>query len=253
VKIGFWSIVMIALAISIIMLSYGYFQQYQPNREETDALKVYAGQLQAEANKRKQAEKRRSLAESMVLASAAQWGQIVAARTPPNNLRQGGINLAVNAWQLVIDARQYRNSVQRAVNKQLKVGGVKVINGPTVPAPSESPNAIVAQYFNYPAIPFPVVIFNLGQVTVQGTYRQIEANMMGWSHMPNYLAVADGLTFSGTSPVLTGTYNVEIVGYIRGDVVYPTVRESGGTGAGGGGGVPAAGAPGGRSGRLSAD
>jgi hypothetical protein len=59
--------------------------------------------------------------------------------------------------------------------------------------------------------------------------------------MPNYLAVADGLQLSGTTPTMTGTYNLTLVAYIRGTEVAPTVPES--TGAVQGGQGPAANTP----------
>lgn len=64
--------------------------------------------------------------------------------------------------------------------------------------------------------------------------------------MPNFLAVADGLQITGTSPVLTGTYNLTMVAFIRGDRVFPRVPDGVAAPAGGApgpGGAP--GAPGG--------
>ena len=99
-------------------------------------------------------------------------------------------------------------------------------------------NQLLASFFNYPAIPFPVVIFDFGTITVQGTYRQIMDHVRAYKNMPNYLAVTDGLRIDGTSPNLTGTYNLSIVGFIRAKKIAPAVNEgvaSGSTGAAGGG------------------
>jgi len=55
------------------------------------------------------------------------------------------------------------------------------------------------------------------------------------------LAVADGLNLTGTAPILTGTYNLSVVGYIRSNIVYPGVKEGAPTtmpAGGGGGGAP---------------
>ena len=71
--------------------------------------------------------------------------------------------------------------------------------------------------------------------------------------MRNYLATTDGLTISGTSPNLTATYNLVVVGYIRGSEVAPVVPEGNigvpvqsgaqpAAGAGAGGAVPGGGA-----------
>ena len=245
-KLGFIPVLVMGLSIGAIILSWAYFWNYQPDVLEAKYTNDQAVLLQNNANGRPAADKRLKLATDMVNQASAKWQDIVAVKTPPQSLAQGGINMAVSAWQMTIDARVFRNSIQRAINKQLKVGGVKVINGPMVPMPSEDASAVVSDFFNYPAIPFPVVVFDLGQVTVQGTYSQIVTNMSSWSSMPNYLAVADGLALTGTAPILTGTYNVTVVGYIRGHILYPTVQQgisvaglgSGGPSFGNGSGAP---------------
>ena len=69
--------------------------------------------------------------------------------------------------------------------------------------------------------------------------------------MPNYLAVADGLRLDGTSPNLTGTYNLTIVGFMRTKSLAPDVPEgaavasTGMQGMGGTGmsGIPPSGMP----------
>jgi hypothetical protein len=241
-KIGPITIIIIGFSLALIAVFYAFFHHWQPNQQTAEHWGRYAGELEREAGKLKQAQDRKRRAEEMVNERAREWQQVVAVRTPPASLGAGGINLAVNAWQLTVDARTFRNNVQRAVNRQLRSGGVRVISGPSVPMPDDNASAIVANYFNYPAIPFPVVIYDLGQVTVQGTYAQITANMRAWSTMPNYLAVADGLRVDGTGQILTGTYNLTVVGYLRAPAVYPTVPEAGG---GAPGGAPPGGAGGG--------
>jgi len=236
-KIGALPIFLIGLAVGVIALSYAFFREWQPNKTETRYYQELRQLREAEGAKLADAEKRVEDAKAMVNEKAAEWRTVVQQHTPPPALSRGGINLAVNAWQLTVDARAFRNNVQRALNAQVRKGGITVVNGPTVPFPEEEATSVVANYFNYPAIPFPVVIFDLGAVTVQGTYDQIAANVRSWSRMPGYLAVADGLALTGTSPALTGTYNLSLVGYIRGDRVYPAVPAGAAPqdGAGGGG------------------
>ena len=242
-KIGALPIFLIGLAVGLIALSFAFFKEWKPNKTETQYQNDQRDLYVAEGAKLPIAVKRVEKAKQMVNEKAAQWRSVVEAHTPTDSVNSGGINLAVHAWQLTVDAAKFRNNVQRAVNAQIRYGGVVVPNGPFVPAPEEAASSIVADYFNYPAIPFPVVIFDLGTVTVQGTYAQIAANVRGWSRMRKYLAVASGLALSGTSPNLTGTYNLTIVGYIRGDKVYPAVPE--GAAAGGAGGCAAPARPGG--------
>lgn len=238
-KIGFGPIVSFGLMFLIICLAWTA-RSYVPDEKEAKIKNDYADALKAEGAHLRDAEKRRDNAKAEVNRLAAAWQQVVAAKTPPASL-PNGINLAENAYQLTVDSAIYRNSIQKAVNAQIKKGGVKVINEPYVTQPTDDASQIVLTYYNYPAIPFPVVIFDLGQVTVQGTYPQICENMRAWKDMPNYLAVADRLTLTGTAPVLTGTYSVSMVGFIRGDKIYPVVnvapQPNGAGGAGGGGGA----------------
>lgn len=194
-------------------------------------------------NQKKKAEERVATATRLVNEQADLWNVIAASHTPPGDVKQGGINLAVNAWQLSVDTRKFRNNVQRALNAQLVKGGVKVPNGPYIPGPSENDpvGGLLASYYNYPAISFPVVIYDLGTVTVTGTYAQIMKNVREWKNMPGYLAVTDGLRIDGTAPHMTGTYQLTLVGFIRGKEVFPSVPEGAGgasAGAGRGAGMP---------------
>lgn len=234
-KLSSLTIIIIGLAVMIVALGVG-LRSFLPDMEETKLQKAYAEQLKTEAMKQAQANKRVEKAIATVNQMAREWQSVVAAKTPPADVGAGGINLAVHRWQLVNDVKSFRNNVQRAVNAQVKRGGVTVIQGPFVPMPTDSATQVVESYFNYPAIRFPVTIFDLGQVTVRGTYDQITENVRAWKDMPRYLAVASGLQIQGTSPKLTATYNVTIVGYIRGEKIAAPVPEVAGAPGGGGGG-----------------
>lgn len=244
-KLGFVAWLALGISVAVIILSYAYFWKYQPDLEEATDKFAQAQELHDEAEKLPQSQKRQVQAAAAVNATFAKWAALVPTKTPTTSLKQGGIDLAEDPNRLMLDVKIFRDSIQKAVNKQVQAGGVKVINGPTIPLPPSDPNSVVSGFFNFPAEPFPVVIFDLGQITVQGTYQQIEANMKAWTYMPNYLAVADGLSLTGTSPILTGTYNLSMVGFIRGTVVYPSINAgnlAGGAapspniGGGGGGG-----------------
>jgi hypothetical protein len=242
------TIYILGVAVAIIALSFAFFHQFIPNSADAASYAERRAELEAEANKLPDSKRKVEQAKQMVRAQAAAWRSIAATRTPPQNVNQGGINLAVNAWQLSVDVRKFRNSIQKAVNAQVRKGGVRVVNGPLVPAPDinaavSGQGGLLTSYFNFPVYPFPVVIFDLGQVTVQGTYQQILANVRSYKNMPRYLAVTDGLQISGTSPNLTGTYNLSILGYIRGKDVFPPVPEAAAGGAGGGGGFGGPGGP----------
>lgn len=246
-KLSSWTIYIIGIAIAIIALSFGYFHQFMPNSAEARSFNERADELEAEANKLGRAKDRVKRAEEMVNAEAAKWRSIVATRTPRTNVNDGGINLGVNGWQLTVDSQKFANNIQRAVNKQLLAGGVRVTQAPFVPRPNvaESGNALLTSYYNLSTYGFPVVIFNLGTVTVEGTYDQIKENFRAWRSMPRYLAVADGLSLTGTGNQLTGTYQVSVVGFIRGTDIFPAVPEGAPAAGGAAGGGFAPSAPGG--------
>lgn len=249
-KLGRFAILMIGIMIFIAASSWGYFYCYMPNSKEVGLLNDNKALNDAEAAKMPKAKARFELAKKMIDLKADDWRAIVETRTPPMDLAHGGIDLSVNPWQLAVDTPKYRDSVQRAVNAQIKKGGIKVISAPLVPpTDANAPvNQILSSVFNYPALKFPVVIFDFGTITVQGTYQQILANVRAYKNMPNYLAVTDGLRIDGTSPNLTGTYNLTVVGFIRTKSLAPDVPEgaavaSTGFGGMGGGMAPGAGGP----------
>lgn len=254
-KLSPLTIVIIGLAVMLVALGVG-LRSFLPDMKETEMVRQNAADLKREAEKQALANRRVEKAIAKVNQMAREWQGVVAAKTPPADVASGGINLAVHRWKLVNDAFVFRNNVQRAVNAQVKKGGVRVVQGPLVPMPTENATQIVETYFNYPAIRFPVAVFDLGQVTVQGTYSQITENMRSWAAMPRYLAVASDLQITGTSPRLTGTYNVTVVAYIRGDKIAAPVPEVPGAtvianqGGGGGGGAPRGGPAGGGGGGL---
>ena len=239
---------LIFISLSAIFLSLGYFKYWSPNQEEAKYNVDQANLLYSESAKLGAAVKKKNAAVESIKTAERKWLPIVETKTPLADTARGGINLNVNRLQLLLDTKRFRNNVQRALNHQLLVGGVQQVVGPRVPGVTDQdePNNVLASYYNYPAVPFPVVIYDLGQVTVKGTYEQIMKNVRSWDNFPRYLAVAHGLQLTGTAPILTGTYDLSIVGYIRYDGMYgqiPATSAGGGTGAGGFGAV--GGGPGG--------
>ena len=229
-----------------------------PNQEDATNKVTQANNLYAEGYKLAQSVKKKNNAIETVKAAEAAWIPIVNEKTPVQRTEYGGININVHQYKLLLDTKRFRNSIQTALNSQLHVGGVKAILGPRVPGVTDQdePNSVLANYYNYPAVPFPVVIHDLGQVQVQGTYEQIMKNVRSWENFPHYLAVAHGLQLQGTAPTLTGTYNLSIVAYIRYDGMFGPVpgTTAGGTAGGGpaGGGFGGPAGPGGPGGPTSA-
>lgn len=250
-KLSPLTIYIIGISLFSIIASFAWAQYYQVNQRQAENYRQNLEQLNAEAAKQGQADKRLQKAVDEVKKADAAWQAIVAKKTPSSSLATGGIDLSVNRYQLSVDVRKFRNSVQLAVNRQLRSGGVEVVSGPYVPGSNDTDltGNILASYFNVATYSYPVVIYDLGQVTVIGTYKQITDHVRAWSKMPNYLAVADDLHISGTSPNLTGTYSLQLVGFMKAKSLSPDVpeRQVGGTGSGGaspfGGGSPFGGPP----------
>ncbi len=220
------TVLVLGLMIAVIAISYGLFQHFIPNMRDASAYNTWGQQLETEGNKMPRAKQRVENAKAQVQEISDNWQQTVARRTPPASVAAGGINVAANPYQLTVDSRTFRDNMQRAVNRQLKVGGVTVMNGAEVPFPTEDPDTILSSYYNYPNVKYPVAIFDLGQVTVRGSFDQISANIRGWSSMPHFLAVADGLQIQGLSPNLTATYNVTLVAFVRGKKVAPPIAQA---------------------------
>lgn len=241
-KLSALPIILIGLAVGVVVASWAFFHKYRLNSEQAKFNNDQAQLLEDEAAKMPTARKRVQDAENLVREKEAAWNEVVATRTLPGR-SPVGIDLNQNDWQLAIEVRRFRNSAQRALNAQLKRGGVTVVNGPSIPMPEPNSTAVLSNYFNYPAVSFPVLIWDLGAVTIRGTYKQISDHVRAWSRMPNYLAVTDGLQITGTSPMLTATYNLSLVGYIEVDALYPALPEGGAPA--GGGGAPGPGGPGG--------
>jgi len=236
-KLSAWVINVIGLAVALIALSYALFHTKLPNDAEAKMYRQRTEELEAQAALQSKAEKRVSEAVALVNSAASQWKRVVATRTPATDVNAGGIDLDVNGWQLSVDTQKFAKNVQRAINKQVVRGGVRVTQAPTAPRPDvNSPvNGLLASYYNYPAFPYPVLILDLGQVTVEGTYKQIMDNVRSYATMPRYLAMADGLSLTGTGDKLTGTYRIQVVGFIRGKKIYPNVPEGAAAAAPGGG------------------
>jgi hypothetical protein len=235
-----WTIIIMAFSLSLALLSYVFFYKYRPALTEIAYAKDLADKQEQVANDLPKAKKNVEKAIAIVNEKTALWNKYVATRTPPTSVAAGGIDLTVSPLELVTDTYKFRDSIQKAVNAQVKAGGVKVLEpGPYVPAqidPNYTGN-LLSSFYHFPDFDFPVVLFDFGTVRVQGTYDQIMANVRSYKSMPHYLAVTDGLRIDGTSPHLIGTYQLSIVGFIRGTKIHAAIPEantgSSGTGASG--------------------
>ncbi len=113
------SIFVIGLSLAVIAAMVT-LTNFLPNVEEAKYRNELANKYIFEAGKQKQTNDKVKKAEQDVEKMELEWQKIVAVKTPPNNVGTGGINLAVNRWQLTNDSVKFRNSIQQSVNRQLK-------------------------------------------------------------------------------------------------------------------------------------
>src|SRR5471030_3275431 len=160
-KLGRFAILMIGIMIFVSASAWGYFLYYMPNMKEVGMLNDNKTANDAEAAKMPQAKKRVEKAKQMIDVKAAAWQKYVETRTPGMSLKEHGVDLSVNPWQLAVDTPKFRNDIQRAVNEQVKKGGVKVLTSPLVQRldPNLPVNQILSTFYNYPALKFPVLVF----------------------------------------------------------------------------------------------
>jgi hypothetical protein len=213
-KISPITVLVWCIAIAMIAITYGLSKR-QPTMETVEKYKVYRDGMRAEQLKWRQAVDKVKATTALGRQAVAQWNQIAAAHTMPAVPDPLAIDLSIDGGRLAMQMPAYRNKIQAMINTQVKAGGVTVIQGPVLPPAPTQPDTIVASYFHFP-LPSttPVLVFDLGNITVTGTYQQIADNVRAWKNMPHFLAVADGLRLNGTSPKLTGTYTVSIVGFV---------------------------------------
>ncbi|MFN8139780.1 MAG: hypothetical protein U0R49_08290 [Fimbriimonadales bacterium] len=218
----------------------------------------------------KAAQQRVEIALNEVAKANADWDKTAKTRTPA----EGRISLTDNRWQLTVKVRAWHATVERDIKNWITRGGVTLVGpGPLIPFPTDVPNDLIEYYFNYPALKFPVCFWDLGTITVQGTYEAITKHVRSWSFIPGYIASVKGLSITGTGTRLTGRYQLSILAYINTSEVFggegensrvPDNSKGGGQSGngtmdrpapttGGGGGGPAGGAPGSGGGRAGAE
>jgi hypothetical protein len=155
------------------------------------------------------------------------WKLIAARRTPS----VGAMNLTPQRWQVVVNARRWHGQVEQDLRHWINHGGVRLVSpagGLQVPFPTDKPNELVQYYFNYPAFPFPIAIWDLGPITVSGSYDRIISHVKSWSAIPHYIAEVRGLSLTGTGNQLQSTYGLTVVAYINTDYVSGGPAEGGG-------------------------
>ena len=222
-KIKWFQVAIIGLVLTTLAVAGIFIFLIKPLNERLDLaqtnLDTQTAALAKAQSDKKPAELDRLKARAEVATAKREWAVYNRALMP-------NINLA-NRF----------TATQQLWNEQLTVLGPKVLKflyadrsvrvvteSIAIPTPSGDPNAVVQKVFTYP----------LGSVSVAGTFQQVLRHTERWNRFDR-LALVDGLTLSGNSPTLTGTYTVtlfEITNFDKVGAVIPQAT----TAAGGGGG-----------------
>lgn len=228
-KLNSTTFVVVGFVLILVAVGGFVFQKIIPTNTEIGYWQEQVAKLDniiSEPSK-KQAVERVREAYATVQKAETNWKQVVQTRTPP----EARINLEQHRWQTVVNTRRWVGVVESDLRKWIAKSGVRLIEpagGLQVPFPTDQPNELVQYYFNFPAFPFPLAIWDLGPITVEGTYEQIMAHVRSWSLIPNYIAEVRGLSLTGTGPRIRGTYGLTLLVYIN------TKNVAGGPAQGGG-------------------
>ncbi|MDQ2987365.1 MAG: hypothetical protein M3R13_11730 [Armatimonadota bacterium] len=235
------SYIVVGVVLMLMIFTGFYFLKIGPEVQEINMHADKSVELDAIISPASQqlAVERVREAKTKVRDAEVQWKQVASWRTPS----LGTLNMTPNRWQLVVNTRRWHGKAEADFNRWVRRGGVTLVSPARllVPYPTDQPNELVQYYFNYPALPFPVAIWDMGTITVQGTWDQIMQNVRSWSLIPGYIASVRGLSISGTGNRLTGTYGLTAVVYVNTPYVSGgpgeggTVPQLGGAAPGGGG------------------
>lgn len=183
---------------------------------------------------KKQGLKKLQDAKAKVQLTKLQWAQVEARIMPPLDVSDRSRAFRQLTFELT-------HTLAPDLQRQLLQGGVTSATKFALPAPPISPND--------PMIRSGVLVIPLGTVTVNGDFRHILANFYDWQYF-NRLVMADGLSLTGNSPYMQGSYNLTLYIFPQNDdKLQPPLGKAGGAapaaGGGGGGGYPGGGGGGG--------
>jgi hypothetical protein len=200
-----------------------WFGLIQPKNEALLAAQQRYDAANAVAITEPQAKADQEKAKQEVAVANAKWAQYDRALMPNINISNflTGSQQLWNEQVLVLGPK-----VKRYLESDTKVRVLQ--SNIVIPPPSPDPNQVNKKSFD----------ISLGSITVQGTFQNVLNHVQRWNRFDR-LVIADGLTLTGNSPRLTGTYTLRAVIFTRGEASTEQVPQAA-TGAGGGfgGGFP---------------
>jgi Tfp pilus assembly protein PilO len=169
-----------------------YFGLIKPEQELLDAADQKYEAQKAIADTRPEKERDRKLAEKEVADAKAQWA--IYDRTLMPNIDLS--NLLTAMFQLWTEQGEVLGPKTTKFLQSDR--SVRVVQASLqLPAPPTDPNEVNRKAY----------VYDLGQVTVQGTFENILKHAERWNKFDR-LVLMDGLTLSGNSPALTGSYTL---------------------------------------------
>jgi hypothetical protein len=229
-KITQVQVYIIAAVLTALVAAGIWFGLIQPKNEALAAAQARYDTANAVAITEPQAKADQVKANQEVAVAKAKWNRFDSTLMPNINISNflTGSQQLWNEQVLVLGpkVRRYLESDNRVRVTQSNI---------TIPAPSTDPNQVNKKTFEIP----------LGAVSVQGTFQNVLNHVVRWNRFDR-LVLVDGLTLTGNSPRLTGTYNMRVIIFTRGEPSATTIPQAGpSTGGFGGGFGPPGGPPGG--------
>jgi Tfp pilus assembly protein PilO len=217
-KITRQQIYIIGAVLAVIAAIAVYFAVIKPQGEELAAQTSRRDSRQAKADEKPQADADLKKAKQEVLEAQRDWQRYERALMPQIQIG----DLMVGIQQLW---REQIKTLGPLTDQFLKADKtVQVLQSNIqLPAPPEDPNAVNQ----------PLFVYNLGQVSVQGTFENILRHVERWNRF-NRLVLVDGLSLSGNSPSLVGQYNLTCYVFTQGDTPGPAIPQAGAGGRPGG-------------------
>ncbi len=234
-RISPWVVAGIGAGLSLLAIAGIIFLMIKPTMDQTAAQQAIYDQNYPDSTLSAQNTAKKQLAAAKLQVKQIQFQYAVkaAAKMP----RYDVSNRTLALKQLTYELTQYLGP---DIQHQLRATpGARSDTQVVLPPPPVSPNDITAA---------PVVI-PLGTITVTGDFRHILQHYYNWQYF-NRLVLVDGLTLTGNSPYMTGSYTATLYIFPQNDTkLGPIIPEAGtGTGAGTTSGSYPGGSPGGYSG-----
>ena len=223
-KITQMQVYIIAAVLTVLVAAGIWFGLIKPKQEALDAAQQRYEAANAVAITRSKEEADQKKANQEVAVAKAKWNAYDTKLMPDINV-SNFLKGSQQLWkeQILVLGPLADKFLKQDTKVQILQSNI------TLPAPSTDPNQVNKKSFEFP----------LGTVSVQGTFQNVLNNVQRWNNF-NRLVVVDGLTLSGNSPRLVGTYTLRVVIFTHGDPSTETVPQATqSTGGFGGPGAPA--------------